>query len=102
MTTQQIEQTLVGGRRMVGGWMIGFALVALLMLLMVGWLTGPASARQAAAASQPVVGRAVTVTGLVFDGTRYISALIAIGASVDQPIAGRAITVMVCRGRSCL
>jgi hypothetical protein len=25
MTTQQIEQTMIGGRRMVGGWKIGFA-----------------------------------------------------------------------------
>ena len=90
MTMQQLDQTVVGGRRMVGGWIIGFALVALVTLV-VGWLTMPAPARPAAA--QPVVGRAVTVTGLVFDGTRYTNAPIAIGANVDQPIVGRAITV---------
>jgi hypothetical protein len=89
MTTQQLEQTRVGGRRIVGGWLIGFALVA---LLVAGWLTWPAPARPADA-SQPVVGRAITVTGLVFDGTRYVSAPIAVGATMEQPIVGRAITV---------
>ena len=92
MTTQQIAQTLISGRRTVGGWMLGFALVALLALLVAGWLAGPASLPQAAL-PQPVVGRAITVTGLVFDGTRYVSAPIALGASLDQPIVGRAITV---------
>jgi hypothetical protein len=92
MTTQRIDQTVVGGRRMVGGWILGFALVALVTLLVAGWLTVPAPA-QKPAASQPVVGRAITVTGLVFDGTRYVQAPIAVGATVDQPIVGRAITV---------
>jgi hypothetical protein len=97
MTTQQIEQTLVGGRQMVGGRMIGigFVLVALLTLLVAGWLTVPAPA-QPAAASQPIVGRAITVTGLVFDGTRYVQAPIAVGA----PRAGRgyAVTALVFDG----
>ena len=79
MTTQQLEQTTVGGRRMVGGWLIGFALVSLVTLLVAGWLTVPAPAQQVAMA-QPVVGRAITVTGLVFDGTRYVNAPIAVGA----------------------
>ena len=94
MTTQQIEQTVVDGRRMVGGRMIGigFALVALLTLLVAGWLTVPAPEQPMAA--QPVVGHAITVTGLVFDGTRYVHAPIAVGANVDQPVVGRAITVM--------
>ena len=87
MTTQQLEQTTVGGRRMVGGWMIGFALVALVTLLAAGWLTIPAPTGPAV--SQPVVGRASTITGLVFDGTRYVNAPIAIGASH----AGRGYTV---------
>ena len=71
MTTQQIEQTLVGGRRMVGGRVIGigFAVLALLGRMVGGWLTMPAPAQQATT-SQPVIGRAITVTGLIFDGTR--------------------------------
>jgi len=92
MTTQQLEQTTVGGRRMVGGWLIGFALVSLVILLVTGWLTWPAPAQQVAMA-QPVVGRAITVTGLVFDDTRYVHAPIAIGANLDQPIVGRTISV---------
>ena len=91
MTTQQLERTTVGGRRMVGGWMIGLALVALLTLLVAGWLTVSAPARQATA--QPIVGSTMTVTGMVFDGTRYVNAPITIGANVDQPVVGRAITV---------
>jgi hypothetical protein len=91
MTTQQLKQTMVGGRRMVGGWLIGFALLAILALLVAGWLTiqvpaGPTTA-------QPVVGRAITVTGLVFDGTRYVSAPITLGANLDQPVVGQAIMV---------
>ena len=93
MTTQPIEQTVVGGLRMVGKWIIGFALVALLALLMAGWLARPVLVPQAAV-SQPVVGHAITVMGLVFDGTRYVQAPIAVGANGDQPIVGRAITVM--------
>jgi hypothetical protein len=92
MTTQQLEQTMVGGRRMVGSWMIGFTLVALVTLLVAGWMIAPAPVQQAAAA-QPIVGRAITVTGLVFDGTRYVNAPIAVGATVEQPIVGRAMTV---------
>ncbi len=88
MTTQQLEQTAIGGRRMVGGWMIGVALVA---LLVIGRLNMPD--RQAAAAEQPIVGRAITVTAPVFDGTRYVNAPIVIGATKDQPIVGQAITV---------
>ena len=42
MTTQQLERTTVGGRRIHGGWLIGFALVALATLLMAGWLAWPA------------------------------------------------------------
>jgi hypothetical protein len=85
MTTQQIEQTVVGGRRMVGGWMVGFALVA---LLVAGWMTAPAPAQQAAAA-QPIVGRAITITGPVFDGTRYVNMPISVGTIR----AGRGYTV---------
>ena len=85
MTTQQLERTTVGGRRMVGGLIIGFALVA---LLVAGWLTMPAPAPQATV-SQPVVGRAITVTGPVFDGTRYVQAPIAVGT----PRAGQGYTV---------
>ena len=94
MTTQQLERTTVGGRRMVGGRMIGigFAVLALLGLLVAGWLTMPAPAQQAAAA-QPAIGRTITVTGLVFDGTRYVNMPIAVGATMEQPIVGRAITV---------
>jgi hypothetical protein len=92
MTTQQIAQTLISGRRMVGGWLIGLTLLALAALLVAGWQTMPAPARQATA-SQPVVGRAITVTGLVSDGTRYVNAPITIGANLAQPIVGRAITV---------
>jgi hypothetical protein len=92
MTTQRLEQTVVGGRRMVGGWIVGFALVA---LLVAGWMTTPAPAQQAAA-SQPVVGRAITVTGLVFDGTRYVNMPISVGA----PRAGQgyAVTALVYDG----
>jgi hypothetical protein len=95
MTTQQLERTAVGGRRMVDGWLIRFALVALVTLLVAGWLTMPVPA-QTAAASQPVVGGAITVTGLVFDGTRYVNAPIAIGA----PRAGHgyAVTALVYDG----
>jgi hypothetical protein len=57
---------------MVGGWLIGFALVALVTLLVAGWLTWPAPVRPAAG-SQPVVGRAITVTGLVFDGVNSLT-----------------------------
>ena len=95
MTTQQIAQALVGGRRTVGGWMLGFALVALLALLVAGWLAGPASLPQAAL-PQPVVGRAITVTGPVFDGTRYVNAPIAIGAS--RAGHGYAVTALVFDG----
>lgn len=79
MTTQQLERTTVSRRRMVGSWLIGFALLALVTLLVAGWLTMPAPVRPAASA-QPVVGRAITVTGLAFDGMRYVQAPIAIGA----------------------
>jgi hypothetical protein len=98
MTTQQLEQTTIGGRRMVGGWMIGIALVALVTLLAAGWMTAPALAQQAAAASQPIVGRAITVTGPVFDGTRYVNTPIAVGA----PRAGQgyAVTALVYNGTS--
>ena len=67
--------------------LIGFALMALLTLLVAGWLTVPAPAQPMAA--QPVVGRAITVTGLVFDGTRYVHAPIAVGA----PRVGRGYAV---------
>ena len=45
---------------------------------------------------QPIVGRAITVTGLVFDGTRYVNAPIAVGA----PRAGQgyAVTALVFDG----
>ena len=85
MTTQQLEQTTVGGRRIVGGWLIGFALVA-------RWLAR-AGLGATGGVAQPVVGRAITVTGLVFDGTRYVNAPITIGATMEQPVVGRAITV---------
>jgi hypothetical protein len=91
MTTQRLEQTAVGGRRMVAGWMMGLALVALVTLLIAGWLTVSAPAQPMAA--QPVVGRAITVTGLVFDGARYVNAPISLGATMAQPVVGRAITV---------
>jgi len=91
MTTQRLEQTTVGGRRMMSGWMIGLALVALVTLLVVGRLY--ASTPALSAATQPVVGRAITVTGLVFDGTRYVNVPISVGATMEQPIVGRAITV---------
>jgi hypothetical protein len=87
MTTQRLEQTAGGGRPMVGRWMVGFALVA---LLVAGWMTAPAPAQQAAA--QPIVGRAITITGPVFDGTRYVNMPISVGAAA-QPIVGRAITI---------
>jgi len=90
MATQQLEQTAIGGRRMVSGWMIGLALAVLATLLVAGWLTMPTPARQAA---QPAVGSAITVTGLMFDGTRYVNAPIAVGAVRDQPIIGRATTI---------
>jgi hypothetical protein len=77
---------------MVGGRVIGFALVALLTLLLAGRLTMPVPA-PAHQAAQPVVGRAITVTGLVFDGARYTSAPISVGATMEQPIVGRASTV---------
>src|SRR5215212_391809 len=86
MTTQRLERTTVGGRRTVGGWVIGFALVA---LLLAGWMTAPAPVKQAAAATQPIVGRVITVTGLVFDGMRYMNAPI----SVAAPRAGQGYTV---------
>ena len=94
MTTQQIEHAMVGGRRTVGGWILGFALVALVTLLVAGWLTASAPVQPMVA--QPVVGRAITVMGLVFDGTRYISAPIAVGA----PRAGQgyAVTALVFDG----
>ena len=95
MTTQQLEQTTVGGRLKVGGWLIGFALLALLTLLVTGWLAGPASVPQAAV-PQPVVGHAITVTGLVFDGTRYVHAPITIGAS--RAGRGYAVTALVFDG----
>jgi len=83
---------MVSSRRIIGGWLIGFALVALATLLVAGWLTVSVPLRPAAV-SQPVVGRAITVTGPVFDGTRYVNAPIAIRANVDQRVVGRAITV---------
>ena len=92
MTTQQLERMTVSRRQMVGSWIIGFALVALVILLVAGWLTMPAPVRPAAAA-QPVVGRAITVTGLIFDGTRYVHAPITSGTNVEQPSVGRATTV---------
>jgi hypothetical protein len=46
MATQQFEQAAVVGRRTVGGWMIGLALVTLVTLLVAGWSTMPAPARQ--------------------------------------------------------
>ena len=94
MTTQRLEQTAVGGRRMVAGWMMGLALVALVTLLIAGWLTVSAPAQPMAA--QPVVGRAITVTGLVFDGTRYVNAPIAVGA--PRTGQGYAVTALVYDG----
>ena len=95
MTTQQLERTTVGGRRIQGGWFIGCALVAPATLLMARWLAWPALLRPAAV-SQPVVGRAITVTGLVFDGTRYVNAPIAVGAS--RAGRGYAVTALVYDG----
>jgi len=68
------------------------ALVALVTLLVAGLLTWLAPARQVATA-QPIVGRAITATGLVFDGTRYVTMPIFVGATMEQPVVGRAITV---------
>jgi hypothetical protein len=94
MATQQIWQTKFGGRRAAGGRMLGIALAALVTLLVAGWLTLSVAAPRAAfpAATQPVVGRSALVTGLVFDGTRYTHAPIAVGASA-QPVIGRSVTI---------
>ncbi|HEU5100839.1 MAG TPA: hypothetical protein VFU22_17540, partial [Roseiflexaceae bacterium] len=87
MTTQQIAQILVGGRRMVGLGII-FALLAILAAARLNLPALPAPV-----AVQPVVGQAMTVTGLVFDGTTYRSAPIAVGTRLEQPVVGRAMTV---------
>ena len=95
MTTQQLEPTMVGSRRIVGGWLIGFALVALATVLVAGWLTVSVPLRPAAV-SQPVMDRAITVTRPVFDGTRYVNAPIAVGASRGG--RGYAVTALVYDG----
>jgi hypothetical protein len=71
---------------------IGIALAALAALLLAVQLTLAVPATRGVvvpAAVQPVVGRSAVVTGLVFDGTRYTSAPIAVAA----PYAGRGYTV---------
>jgi hypothetical protein len=69
---------------------VGLAAGALLMTLaLFVSQAGVPAAPAAPSAEQPVVGRSAVVTGLVFDGVHYISALIAPGA----PRAGRDYTV---------
>ena len=73
---------------------IGLAVGALLigLTLFVGRAGAPAQ-QAARLVEQPPLGRSVVVTGLVFDGQRYTSAPIAVGATRDQPVVGRAMTV---------
>ena len=75
--------------------MIGFALVALVTLLVAGWLTCRARCRHSGCGA---TGRGPRDhgEGLVFDGTRYVNAPIAVGA----PRAGQgyAVTALVFDG----
>jgi hypothetical protein len=95
MATQQIEQMVVGGRRKIGIGM-GIALMALVALMVAGRLAMPMPAQPTgvSAAEQPSIGRSSVVTGLVFDGTRYTTAPIAVGAKGEQPAIGSAMTVI--------
>jgi hypothetical protein len=96
MATQQIEQMRVGRRRMIGTRM-GIALVALVALMVAAWLTLPVSTQPGISAlEQPSIGRNSVVTGLVFDGTRYTSAPIAV--AVPSAGHGYAVTILVFDG----
>lgn len=92
MTAQSIAQTLAGSRRMA--WLAaGLVVITLLAGIATMQLNLPASTASAPAAKQPAVGQAITVTGLVFDGARYVNAPIAVAQRAQQPAVGQAITV---------
>jgi hypothetical protein len=91
MQAQHIPQQAISGRRMYGGWALGLIAVALLGLLIAGRMLFTTSA-VTPQEHQPVVGQHTVVSGLVFDGTRYTSAPIAVGASA-LPVIGRHTTV---------
>ena len=90
--THQNSGTVRSSGRMATS--IGLAVGALLigLTLFVGRAGAPAQ-QSARLVEQPPLGRSVVVTGLVFDGQRYTSAPIAVGATRDQPVVGRAMTV---------
>jgi hypothetical protein len=101
----QRANAAVGLRWRMTAW-IGLAsgLVLVAVVLVVSRFAGPlvsfglaqrADAPLAVAAKeeQPVVGHGAVVTGLVYDGTRYLNAPISAGALADQPTVGRAMTV---------
>jgi hypothetical protein len=91
MQAQHIAQQAIGGRRMFGVWTLGIIAVALLGLFIAGRMLFTASAVDPQG-YQPAVGQHTVVSGLVFDGTRYTSAPIAVGASA-LPVIGRHTTV---------
>jgi hypothetical protein len=90
-----------GLRWRMAGW-IGLAAGILLIaaVLVASRIAGPLASFGVAQskAEPPTVGRSVTVTGLVYDGTRYTNAPIAVGA----PKVGRgyAVTGLVYDGTS--
>jgi hypothetical protein len=68
---------------------IGLMVSAMLIAFALGGGRANISTMLAPVADQPNVGRAMTVTGMKFDGTRYRNGSIAVGA----PTAGRGYTV---------
>jgi hypothetical protein len=72
----------------------------IIAVVLVGWmitarLTVPTVASLASVPpDQASIGQHTTVSGMVFDGTRYVTRPIAVGASVgQQPVIGKAITI---------
>lgn len=93
MRQQHLRPVMVGSgheRKLL--WLGIAALLLVAVALIVGILVRPA-APVAIPQAQPVIGQSVVVTGQVWDGTRYVSVPIAVGAARVQPVIGRSVVV---------
>jgi hypothetical protein len=81
MATQQIGKARVGGRWMRrGGVTVAGLALALLVVMTLAALRSEPVRSTVSAVAQPVIGRNITTSGLVFDGLRYRSMPISNGA----------------------
>jgi hypothetical protein len=94
MATQQIEQARVSRQLTIGNGLVLAGLTLALLVVIALLLQRSVPAQPAVATlAQPVVGRSIIVTGLVFDGTRYRSVPVAIATGAEQPVVGHAVTI---------